>query len=221
MRQQRARASERVAGLVLCLLALSAQVIAVGAVPGERRLLEKVVQRSGARAAEVAGLVDQGTSNGPLAVLTAVLVAVLVRHGRARAALAVGVCVFGALVTNPLLKWLVDRPRPEQLSSLEGASALSFPSGHAAGTAAAAVAAVLVATGARRRPAVVLAVVLATVLVVVTAAAQLALARHHPSDVVAGWLWGAAWTTAVWARLGPPAQSGRGAGRPPGGRMPG
>lgn len=130
--------------LVVCLVALSAQVVAWGEVPGERLLLETVVERSGARAARVAASVDRGTSNGPLAVLTAAVVVVLVRHGRRRAALAVAASVMGVLAGNPPLKRLVDRPRPEQLSSLDGASALSFPSGHAAGTAAAAVAAVLV-----------------------------------------------------------------------------
>jgi membrane-associated phospholipid phosphatase len=97
-----------------------------------------------------------------------------------------------------VLKRLVDRRRPD-LVPLEDASALALPSGHTAGTAALPLAAVLVVRGAQRAGVV---VVLALLLVLATSAAQLALARHHPSDVLAGWVWATAWTAAVWSGRG-------------------
>ena len=61
------------------------------------------------------------------------------------------------------------------------------------------VAAVLTVRGTRT---LVLAAAVGTLLVAGAAAAQLVLALHRPSDVVGGWLWAAAWTTAVWAASG-------------------
>ena len=172
--------------------------VAVGTgVPGERRLLRAVVLDGDTAGATLARGVDAATRDVPLALATAALVAGLVVARRRTAALSVLVAVGGVLALNPVLKQLVDRPRPG-LVALEDASALGFPSGHASGTAALAVAVVL-AVGAGRRRGVVVAALL---LVLVTAAAQLVLARHHPSDVLAGWLWASAWTAAVWSQRG-------------------
>ena len=217
--------------LALCFVALSAQVATFGEVPGERRLLEGVVELSTDRGDRAARLVDRATGTLPLAAATVLLAVALVRRGRRAAALAVVVSVGGALAGNPLLKQLLDRPRPELLASLEGASPFAFPSGHAAGTAALAAAAVLAASSARRAvagdggraagtlvagtpvaggiPVVVGIPVVGLLAVGVTAAAQLVLARHFPSDVLAGWLWASAWTCAVWGRLRPGPPGGR------------
>lgn len=169
-------------------VALAVQVAVAGDVPGDRLLLDVVA--GGPNAWWEA--FDDATGNLPLALAAAALVVALVRRGRRREGLLVAVAVGGVLLGNPLLKRLVDRPRPEVV---EGASALSFPSGHAAGTAALALAAVLVASAVHRRALLVVAVLL----VLVTAASQLVLARHFPSDVVGGWLWATAWTAAVWS----------------------
>lgn len=194
------------ASLAAAFVALAVTVGATGGVPGERRLLELVVSRAGDRWDGAAEVVDRATDSLPLALVTAVVVLALVRAGRSRAGVLVALSVAGAVVGNPVLKRLVDRPRPDLLEHAEGVSALSFPSGHAAGSVALAVAAVLATAGVRSRAAVVVAAVL---LVVVPAAVQLVLARHHPSDVLGGWLWAGAWTTALWA------EAGRRTGTPP------
>lgn len=182
------------AGLGSGVTALAGLVATAGDVPGEQRAL--VALSSTDALDPVARVVDDWTGYLPVAAFTALLVVTLVRLGRRRDGVLAAVSVAGAQVGNALLKRLVDRPRPELLSPVEDVSALSFPSGHAAATAALAVVIVLTTRGTRWSLPAALA---ASLLVVVTAAAQLVLGLHHPSDVVAGWLWGAAWTTAVWA----------------------
>lgn len=185
------------AGLALGLAALACVVVVAGEVPGEQRAL--TVVSAGDALDGVARVVDDWTGYLPVSGLTVLLALALVRLGRARDGVLATVSVAGALVGNTLLKRLVDRPRPELLPAFADVSELSFPSGHAAATAALAVVVVLSARGTRW---LVTASVAATALVVVAAAAQLALGLHHPSDVLAGWLWGAAWTTAGWAACG-------------------
>ena len=144
-------------------------------------------------------VVDRATGYEGTALLGVPAVLLLGRRGRGRDAGLGGVAYAGALVGTTALKQVVGRPRPEQLSPLLTVSPSSFPSGHAAATAALLVAAVLVA----RRTRVLLPVAAGgALLVVVTAAAQLVLGLHRPSDLVGGWLWAAAWTTAVWAAAG-------------------
>lgn len=196
------------AGLALAFAALACLVAVAGDVPGDQRALAALSSTDAFD--QVARVVDDWTGYLPTAAFTVLLVVTLVRLGRRRDGVLAAVSVAGALVGNALLKRLVDRPRPELLPPFEDVSALSFPSGHAAATAALAVVVVLTTRGTRWLLPAALA---ASLLVVVTAAAQLVLGLHHPSDVVAGWLCGAAWTTAVWAAWG--VRVNRGAGRRP------
>ena len=101
-------------------------------------------------------------------------------------------------VVNPLLKELVGRPRPDLLQLPASTSEYSFPSGHAANTAALVGSLVLILPSLRTR--VFCAVVGAAVLMLV-GLSQLELGRHHPSDLLAGWLWAGAWIGLVaWIR---------------------
>ncbi len=92
---------------------------------------------------------------------------------------------------NPLLKQLVGRSRPDLWPLPPDVSEYSFPSGHAANTAALVGALVLILH--RRLPAVLLG---AAVLLAV-GWSQLALGRHYPTDVLAGWLWALAWVAVL------------------------
>ena len=141
-----------------------------------------------------AELLATATGYLPVAVVTALLAGALALRGQRRSAGLVAASVAGVLLLNPLLKRLVDRPRPEGL--VADVSPLSFPSGHAAATAALAAAVVLASTATRRWSATVVTV---TAVVLLAAGAQLVLGRHHPSDLVGGWLWAIAWTTGVWS----------------------
>ncbi len=134
-------------------------------------------------------LIGQAARGGALWVVSAALLCLLGRRGR-RGAVA-GLVAFGsasALANGPL-KWLVRRPRPggpvlvglRRRGSAPGTS--SFPSSHTASAVAFALAASI------ELPPV--------APVLVPAAAAVALARmralrHHPSDVLAGAVVGAA-----------------------------
>jgi undecaprenyl-diphosphatase len=184
------------AGLLAGFAALALLVVVGGELPGDR-VSAPLSSEDGAWALAV--VVDLVTGYAGVAVLTVLLVLLLARLGRRRDAVLCGVSVAGALLGTALLKQVIDRPRPELLSPDVAVSSSSFPSGHAAATAAVVVAAVLAVRGTR---ALVLAVAVGTLLVLGAAFAQLALALHRPSDVVGGWLWAAAWTTALWAAFG-------------------
>ena len=85
-------------------------------------------------------------------------------------------------------------------------SEYTFPSGHAANTAALAAAAILIAWPTRYRTS---AAIAGVGLVLVVGLSQLALGVHYPSDIVAGWLWAAAWAAFVWSfRVGDRATHG-------------
>lgn len=157
--------------------------------PGETRLLERVVVTEGwwhAVASAVAGATDLL----PLAAVTAVLVAGLLLRGRAPAAAQVAAASAAVWLVNPLLKSLVARPRPDLVALPEHLSEYAFPSGHAANTAVLLGGLAVVVLGSPRRRRVAGSV--AAVALLLAAASQLALGRHHPSDLLAGWLLAAA-----------------------------
>lgn len=180
------------AGLLAGFAALTVLVVVDGGLPGDGAS----ARPSEGQARALALAVHRLTGYAGVGVLTVLLVLLLARLGRRREALRCGLSVAGAVLGNAALKRLVGRPRPDLLPPDVEVSPLSFPSGHAAATAALVVAAVLTVRGTR---ALVLAAAAGALLVVGASAAQLALALHRPSDIVGGWLWAAAWTTAVWA----------------------
>ena len=129
-------------------------------------------------------------------------VALLVRR-RVRAAAFVVVATIGAWLVDNGLKELIGRARPVLEQPVASASGASFPSGHAM-TSAAAYGALLVLAlpllpPARR------AVVVAVVVTVVVAIGftRVALGVHWPTDVLGGWVLGAAWLAACVAVLRP------------------
>lgn len=181
------------AGLLAAFAALALLVVVGGEVPGDGALARPTSQD---RVRAVAEVVDRSTGYAGVAVLTVLLVLLLARLGRRREAALCGVSVAGAVLGAALCKQLVRRARPELLPPDVEVSSFSFPSGHAAATAALVVAGLLTARGTRASS---VAAAVGGLVVVGAAAAQLALALHRPSDLVGGWLWAAAWTTAVWA----------------------
>lgn len=190
------RLVELAAALAACFVALAWRIAAADDAPGDDAVLDWVGTAAEGPLGPAARLVDNVTGYLPIAVVAVLFALALVRVGRtgdgARALLSVA----GALAGATLLKHLVGRPRPDQLPSDVDVSTFSFPSGHATATAAVAAVVVLAAIGSRWLMA---AVIVSALVVVVSAAAQLILLRHHPSDLAGGWLWAAAWTTAVWA----------------------
>ena len=105
----------------------------------------------------------------------------------------------GATVVNTTLKAVIDRPRPEVVPKLTDVRTESFPSGHSAMSAAVylTLGGLLAQTVKKRR----LKLYCLTVAIVLTAMvgfSRVALGVHYPSDVMAGWSLGLAWSLLCW-----------------------
>ncbi|OJF14380.1 phosphatase PAP2 family protein [Couchioplanes caeruleus] len=125
-------------------------------------------------------------------LVTIAVVALLIRK-RFRLAIYLVVTGVGALLMDPSLKALIDRVRPVVDVPVATAPGNSFPSGHALGSMVVYGALLLVflpAVSARHRKWFI------TVVAVIVAAigvTRISLGVHYVSDVLAGWLLGAAW----------------------------
>ncbi len=105
----------------------------------------------------------------------------------------------GGLGASSVLKYLIDRPRPELVPREALTFTSSFPSGHSMMSAVVYLTlAALVARlmEQRRLKAYVLAVALGLTMLV--GLSRVYLGVHWPSDVLAGWSAGAAWALACW-----------------------
>ncbi|WP_433388359.1 phosphatase PAP2 family protein [Micromonospora sp. KLBMP9576] len=137
----------------------------------------------------------------PLRVGALVLVLWLLHRGARRLAVWVAVTMTVGGLLSPLLKLLVGRPRPDLPDPVAEAPGLAFPSGHALNGALAA-GVLLVVFLPRGRPATRAVVwTLAPLLALVAGFSRVALGVHWTSDVLAGWLLGAAVVAATAAAL--------------------
>jgi undecaprenyl-diphosphatase len=103
------------------------------------------------------------------------------------------VTALGALILDPALKLLVGRVRPEVDMPVAFAPGMSFPSGHALGSFVSYGLLLLVFLPAMPRRWRTTAIAVTALLVVAVGFTRIALGVHHVSDVLAGWLLGAAW----------------------------
>lgn len=184
-------------------IVLAGWVAAGGSLPGERRLLVGLIEALGTTLDGPMVAVGVATDSLVIGVVAVLVIAVLVYGGRRSDALLFLAIVGPALVLNPILKQVVGRARPDVRLSPEVVSSLSFPSGHAAGTAALVGALVVVASTRRLRN---LTTVAGGVVLLIVGFSRLAIGVHYPSDVLGGWLWVASLVCTVWAvRAGPDA----------------
>jgi undecaprenyl-diphosphatase len=125
--------------------------------------------------------------------VSAMAICALFIRRRSRLAIYLMVTGVGALLLDPSLKIIVDRLRPVVDVPVSGYAGNSFPSGHALGSFVVYGALLLVflpAMSSRLRRFAIPAVAL---LVFLIGFSRVALSVHFVSDVVAGWLLGAAW----------------------------
>lgn len=142
------------------------------------------------------------TALGSSTVLTMVVLvtaAFLALKGRFRSTMFVlGATTLGALVIT-LVKALIDRSRPDLVGRLMDEASSSFPSGHAANSAIVylTLATLLfpVVRGWRMRGFV---LGVAMLLVGLIGISRVYLGVHWPSDVLAGWAFGAGWALLWW-----------------------
>ena len=138
-----------------------------------------------------------------LVVVAVVLLLIRRRHRLAIYLIVTGV---GALLLDPSLKTLVGRLRPVVDVPVAGAPGNSFPSGHALGSMVVYGALTLVflaAVSPRWRK---LFIAVPALIILLIGFTRIALGVHYLSDVLAGWLLGAAWLSVtayafrVWRR---------------------
>ena len=105
----------------------------------------------------------------------------------------------GGLIVSSLLKYTVDRPRPDLVPHGNLIYTTSFPSGHSMMSAV--VYLTLAALAARlieRRRLKGYALGVAMILTLLIGVSRIYLGVHWPSDVLAGWVAGAAWALGCW-----------------------
>ena len=142
------------------------------------------------------------TALGSPTVLTVVVIgaaALLLAERLWLTALAtIAACSTGGWMVE-LLKNEVARPRPTLVEHLVQVKNLSFPSGHAAGSATVYLTVAALATQViERRAARHVALVLAILLVGAIGCSRVYLGVHWPSDVLAGWSFGTLWALGWW-----------------------
>ena len=167
-------------------------------VTGELRFMRDVDQGPSATITAVSKGLSVVGSQGVLVPVTIVLCAVLLIRRAPRLAAFVAISAAGAIALSNVIKLIVDRPRPP-LPHLVHVASSSFPSGHATQTAAIlpALAIGVVAFGARRTLALAIAVAGSLMIGV----SRVLLGVHYPTDVLAGWLLGAAWVAITYVAV--------------------
>lgn len=111
------------------------------------------------------------------------------RHWPGYALTVVAVTLFGRALAE-LQKYLIDRPRPVELAHLVHEHTPSFPSGHATSSMIVYLTLAVVLIPRRWRRTAITAAVLLSLLIGLS---RVMLGVHWPSDVVAGWSFGALW----------------------------
>ena len=110
--------------------------------------------------------------------------------------------VFLGWMLNNVMKWLIGRPRPEIVPHLTEAGGNSFPSGHSFGSAMIYIGMALAFASLSNRHSVRYTLVGAAMIIsAMIAWSRVMLGVHYPSDVVAGWMGGAAWAFTAAALL--------------------
>ena len=103
--------------------------------------------------------------------------------------------ITGSAALGWLLKYAIDRPRPDEVYRMVETYGASFPSAH---SIYAAVLGCSVMFIFRRHTQAKLFIMLACFWLVCMGLSRIYLAAHYPTDVLAGWGIGLIWTTFVW-----------------------
>lgn len=141
-----------------------------------------------------------GTTMVILATLAGVLAFVF--HRLPRHALVLASTVLVAWLSKEALKALYDRPRPDLVPHGSFVYSASFPSGHTTlSTATFLTLAMLIASLEERRRSKALVYAIAVFVLVGVGVSRVYLGVHWPSDVLGGWVLGAAWALLAWLAL--------------------
>jgi undecaprenyl-diphosphatase len=134
-----------------------------------------------------------------LAGSTAAVVGFLWLSNKRTTAVFLAVAVLSGGLVSSVLKLFFDRPRPDLVPHLAHVSSASFPSGHSMMSAVTYLTLggiIMAVVEGRLLKMYVLA--LAVMLSVAVGLSRVLLGVHYPTDVLAGWTFGLAWSEACW-----------------------
>ena len=156
---------------------------------------EHMTHESAGWAEWLAGLASTQTALAVTVVGAAILL--LRRHWRGAIALSLVFPITQGAVQ--LIKLIVERPRPEANATLAEAQGFSFPSAHSATSVAVyATIAFILIRAARHGHSRVAVASLAAALVLAVGFSRVLLGAHYPTDVLAGWTFGALVASLCW-----------------------
>lgn len=134
-----------------------------------------------------------------LVLVTSLVIAFLMISGKWQIALFVFAAVAGGQVVSSLLKFGIDRPRPDLVPHLMVETSQSFPSGHAMMSAVTYLTlGSLLARIVQHRSQKIFLLAVAVLLTVMVGVSRIYIGVHWPSDVLAGWCLGFAWAMVWW-----------------------
>jgi undecaprenyl-diphosphatase len=190
--------------LIIAALALAALTLAIGFAVSmgvgqtlDREMLASIALRLGRDSDTLISLFQWITwlsDSAQRTMMVLIAAAWLVWKARRRAALIIMVVPILAGVTNSLLKEAFARARPDIVPHLDSIGNLAYPSGHASNAMAFFLLAALML--AIKRPLLWRSAAVALALLIGTS--RIMLGVHWPSDVLGGWLWGAAFALIGW-----------------------
>jgi membrane-associated phospholipid phosphatase len=154
---------------------------------------EWVIDRRSGTLDAVFTVISTMGSSVVLAPVAVVLAMVLGMRNQRSDALLVSATTLGALLLGPLLKSVIERPRPEH-GHLVAVNSWAYPSGHSLTSMA--VLGVLIALAVRHltvRATRTAAIATGVLLIAAVGVSRVYLGVHWPTDVLAGWLVGSVW----------------------------
>jgi len=140
------------------------------------------------------GLTWLGDTAPRIAVAGLTIGWLLLRRHQHGALFLAGVLLSGIALSTTLKQW-IGRPRPQLVPYLDHVGSPSFPSGHALNSTVFYLAVALLLAQCLPRRARWALLLAAAGLFLATGVSRIALGVHYPTDVIAGWIIGAAW---VW-----------------------
>ncbi|MDO3647998.1 phosphatase PAP2 family protein [Nocardia mangyaensis] len=195
--RQLPRAAGLIASLTVLIIALTWQVGAdAGVTAIDQTILDWMIAHRGEPLTTVTEVITGLGDTLSMAVLAMIVAIGFAVRGTPRTAALVAMTSFGAAVLVGVIKPLVGRQRPPELTRLAVEPSLSYPSGHTLGTTVVVgIVALTVLPHVRRRWIRRTAAVAAVAFAIAVGLSRVYLGVHWSTDVAAGWSIGLLWLT--------------------------
>lgn len=170
--------------------------VRTGITPVDQWVLDWMIAHRGAPLTTAATALTDLGDTGSMAILAVLAVLVFVLRGHPRTAALVGSTALGAAVLVGVIKPLVGRNRPPELTRLVVEPSLSYPSGHTLGsTVVVGIVALTTIPHLRRRWMRWAVAGFAVIFPLAVGLTRVYLGVHWTTDVLAAWLIGLVWLT--------------------------